>query len=476
MVKCSIHQILSEGTQKFKGHEYIFERNGSSFEGVTYDRFADDVHRIASALISMGLHRKKIIIIGGNSYNYMIADTAVMGYVGVSCTLSKEWSAQDIINAAELLDAGGVIYSRQNEASVNALREKFPMLAYIVLEELLQLKAEKNVSLVPAETSECCKIIFSSGTTGLPKAVMLSQDNMFANYENLCKRTPFTPDDRDYLFLPLSHTYGGICNFMYSLISGMSIYICSDTKLIMEELQMVKPTVFCAVPLIFEKLYSACSGGNIPPAMALGGNIQYLFCGGAFFRPEIRQYLKNAGLNLLEAYGLTETASLISCEYTEPNDFESAGTVMENIELRISSPDKDGVGEILVRGSNVFSGYFRNDSATANAFDSEGFFRTGDLGFMKNGRLYLKGRKRRMILLSNGENVFPDEIESLFADFPQIVRAKAYERNGIIHASLYAVSDISGEHIIEKVNEKLPKYSRIQSYDVIADSIDTRLK
>ncbi len=476
MKKYSIHEILSEGTQKFKGHEYIFERSGNIFEGITYDRFADDVHRTAFALISLGLQGRNIILIGGNSYNYMVADTAIMGYVGVSCTLSKEWSAQDIINAAELLDAGAVIYSSQKEASINALREKFPNLTYIVLEDLLQLKNENNASPVPSETAECCKIIFSSGTTGMPKAVMLSQDNMFANYESLCRRSPFTPDDRDYLFLPLSHTYGGICNFLYSLISGMSIYICSDTKLIMEELQMVKPTVFCAVPLIFEKLYAACTAGNIPPSAALGGNIRYLFCGGALFRPEIRKYLKNAGLNLLEAYGLTETSSLISCEYTEPLDFESVGTVMENIEVNIDNPDENGIGEILVRGNNVFSGYFRNESATGKAFDSEGFFRTGDLGFMKDGRLYLMGRKRRMLLLSNGENVFPDEIEGLFADYPQINRVKAFERDGKIHASLYAASLINGDDIINAINEKLPKYARIQSYDVIADSIDTRLK
>ncbi|MBE6861882.1 MAG: long-chain fatty acid--CoA ligase [Ruminococcus sp.] len=476
MGKYSIHEILSEGTQKFKGHEYIFERNGNTFEGVTYDRFAVDVQRTASALISMGLLGQNIIIIGGNSYNYTVADTAVMGYVGVSCTLSKEWSALDIINAAELLDAGAVIYSRQNEASINALREKFPKLTYIVLEELLQLKNESTSPLIPTDSCECCKIIFSSGTTGMPKAVMLSQDNMFANYENLCRRTPFTPQDKDYLFLPLSHTYGGICNFLYSLISGMSIYLCSDTKLILEELQMVKPTVFCAVPLIFEKLYYACTEGNIPPSAALGGNIRYLFCGGAYFRPEIRRYLKNAGLNLLEAYGLTETSSLISCEYTEPNDFESAGIIMENIEVRIDSPDENGTGEILVRGDNVFSGYFLNEAATVNAFDSEGFFRTGDLGFIKDGRLYLKGRKRRMILLSNGENVFPDEIEGLFTDYPQISRVKIFERDRRIHASFYAVSEVSCESIIDEVNEKLPKYARIQTYDIIADSIDTRLK
>lgn len=476
MKNYSIHNILTEGEAKFRGHEYIFERRGDAFVGRAYDTFVSDVRRTAMLLEAMGLHGRKIILIGENSYNYMVADTAVMGYVGVSCTLSKEWTAGDIISSAELLSAGAVIYSSRCSEAVKAVMEKFPDIAYIRMEEILTSEGNTHAELIPSDTGKCCKIIFSSGTTGIPKAVMLSQENMLANYESLCRRTPFTPSDRDYLFLPLSHTYGGICNFLYSLISGMSIYICSDTRLIMEELSMVKPTVFCAVPLIFERLYAACTEGNISPATALGGNIRYLFCGGAHFSPEIRRFLKKSGLNLLEAYGLTETSSLISCEYTSPDDFESVGAVMENIEVRIDNPDENGIGEILVRGANVFSGYYGNPCAAQKAFDAEGFLRTGDTGCIIGERLYLKGRKRRMIVLSNGENVFPDEIESLFAEYPAVSRAKVYEREGSIALSLYVSADCIAEEIVSKVNESLPKYARIGQYDIIADSIDTRLK
>lgn len=476
MAKYNIHNLLTDGAKRFKGHGFIFERNGSDFKGTSFDCFAKDVRNFAEVLLAHGLYGKNIILFGGNSYNYMVADIAVMGYVGVSCTISKEWSPKDLINAAEHLNAGAVIYSQLKEEQIAVLKEKHPDLLYIVMEDILSMNTDISEPTEPLGSDVCCKIIFSSGTTGVPKAVMLSQNNMFASWENLNKRADFTPEDRDYLFLPLSHTYGGICNFLYALISGMSLYICSDTKLIMEELQMVKPTIFSAVPLIYEKLYAACVSGNIHPTAALGGNIRCLFSGGAHLRREIREFLKGAEIDLLVAYGLTETSSLVSCEYSDPTDLDSVGAILEHMDVSIIQPDDNGIGEIAVRGDNVFKGYYKNPSATSKAIDCNGFFHTGDLGRVDNGKLYLIGRKRKMILFSNGENVFPDEIESLFTDHPQINHAKVYERGGKIFASVYTAADCDITDMICNINKQLPKYAQIQEYEVISDNIETRMK
>lgn len=476
MGKYNIHELLTEGEKLYSSHGYIYERSGDSFKGVTYNRFVKDVRKLASALISDGLKDENIILFGGNSYNYMVTDTAIMGYVGVSCTLSKEWSARDLTNAAKLLTPKAIIYSEQKSETVGKLKNEFPDIKYYILEEILSLKSDEDLSYEHNMGEKCVKIIFSSGTTGLPKAVMLSQDNMFANWENLKKRAPFCKDDKDYLFLPLSHTYGGICNFLYSLITGMSIYICSDTKLIMEELQIVKPTAFCSVPLIFEKMYSACVAGNISPKVLLGGNIRYLFSGGAYLKPEIRKLIKDDGISFFEAYGLTETSSLISCEYDDKNDFESVGTILENIEVRISEADENGVGEITAKGNNIFSSYYKNPEATQKAFDNDGFFHTGDLGYIIENKLYVVGRKRRMILLSNGENVYPDEIEALFSVYKNINRVKVYERGGVIFVSLYVAEKIDADAVISEVNNNLPKFSAIKGYELIEDSIEARIK
>ncbi len=476
-MKYSIDTLLSEGTSRFGGQEYIFEREGSGFAGKSYSRFAQDVRRLAAALLRLDLAGKIVLLYGENSYNYMAADIAIMGYVGVSATISKEWKAADLIRAAEHLSAAAVIYSSLKAEVIEQLRAAHPQLIFICFDELsAMINAESLRELQPNPTDVCCKIIFSSGTTGVPKAVMLSQDNMFANYDSLWKRTPFASQDRDYLFLPLSHTYGGICNFLYSLISGMSIYICSDTKLIAEELQLVKPTVFCAVPLIFEKLYAACISSEITPKAVFGGCVRYLFSGGAYLRPEIREFIKLGGVNLLEAYGLSETSSLISCEYSNSDDFTSVGDVMENIEIRIDSPDELGRGEIVVRGKNIFMGYYGNPSATKASLDGSGWFRTGDIGYLSMNRLYLVGRKRRIILLSNGENIYPDEIEALFAEYAAVGKVKVYQRDGMVCASIYAAALCDGEGIVSEVNARLPKFSRISEFEVIQDSIESRMK
>ncbi len=475
-MKYTIHEILKNGTEQLADHPYIFTREGNDFTYRTYGRFASDVRRVAAFLNDSGMNGKKFILYGSNSYEYMAADAAVMAYTGVSCTVSKEWTAENLIRAAGHIEADAVIYSDDRRSIVSELHDAFPEMFCISFSELMDNASVCGEYSVPEPADRCCKIIFSSGTTGVPKAVMLSQEQMYANYDDLVRRTPFTADDAVYLFLPLSHTYSGICNFLYSLVTGMQIWLCSDTKLISEELQMVRPTVFCTVPLVLERFYSACQSGGVPAAAVFGGRLKYLFCGGAFCRPELREFFKKSGINLLEAYGLTETSSVISVEYTDPDDCTSAGTVMENIDIRIDSPDENGVGEILVRGRNLSSGYLKNTEATAAAFDSDGFFHTGDLGFLQGRKLYLKGRKRRMILFSNGENVYPDEIEKLFMEYDDIQHAKVYQKDRIIFAELFVKAPRDCEDIVNEVNSRVPDYAEIRGYEVICDSINRRLK
>ncbi|MCQ2417804.1 MAG: AMP-binding protein [Oscillospiraceae bacterium] len=475
MAAYGIDALLENGILHFPEHPYIFERSGDAFEGVAFASFAGDVRNTAVWLKEKGLEDTNIMLYGANSYAYLVADSSIMGYVGVSCTISKEWKLADVLRAAEILHISAILYDAEHEDTVEQLQKVLPELLCISLNELPKSKEpEQHVSPKPIDS--CCKIIFSSGTTGKPKAVMLSQKQMFANLDSLLLRTPFTIEDRDYLFLPLSHTYSSICNFLYSLCVGMQIYLCSDTGKIMEELQMVRPTVFCAVPLIYERIYEACVSNHLSPVSMLGGAVRFLFCGGAYFQPKIRKYLKGYGLNLLEAYGLTETSSIISVEYTDTEEYESVGTVMENQEVMILDPDENGIGEIMVRGENLFSSYYQNPSATKEAFTKDGWFHTGDLGYLDGRKLYLKGRKRKMILLSNGENIFPDEIEAKFADYPQLSKVKIYAYEGSICAELYTAQPCDGAAIVEEVNRLLPHYAKIRKFECIRDSISVRLK
>lgn len=471
----NIATLLKLNAERFRNDNYIYEKIDGKYEAHTHKEFVRDVHNFAGYLKSLGLTDKKTGIYAKNSYDYMVADIAVMGYVGICATLSKEWELFDLVHSIELLNLEAIIYSQDKAEIIIKLKERYPDMVYIPIEEVTSV-GTYNLNEERPHTDKCCKIIFSSGTTGLPKAVMLSQKNMFASWDNLYKRVPMNHSDVCYLFLPLSHTYAGICNFLYSLISGMTIYLCSTVSKMFDELQEVKPTVFCAVPLIFERLYSLCMQNRLEPEMVLGGKIRYLFCGGAYFNPEIRAYLKKCGLNLYEAYGLTETSSLISVEYPNQTDFNSVGTIFENLDLEIENPDEKGIGEIIVKGDNISEGYFNNPESTGKVYDERGYFHTGDLGYVKNNKLYITGRKKRMILLSNGENVYPEDIEEMFHLYDGINKVKVYEKDNKIAAVFFVGEDMNIGEIVEEINAKLPGYSKIKEYKVMADSIELRMK
>ena len=214
---------------------------------------------------------------------------------------------------------------------------------------------------------------------------------------------PLGENDTDYLFLPLHHTYAGVYNFYYSLVGGMQVYLCSDTPKIADELREVRPTIFCAVPLIYRRLMEAY-GEHI--SMAFGDRIRFLFCGGANFSPKIRAFYKQHGLPMFEAYALTETSSSLSIEYPNFDDFESSGTVFENMEVKILNQDKDGVGDIVVKGESVFLGYLDDAKKTKAAFTDDGYFITGDYGWLEGNKLYVRGRKKDVLVGENGENVY----------------------------------------------------------------------
>ncbi|HHX55259.1 MAG TPA: long-chain fatty acid--CoA ligase, partial [Clostridiales bacterium] len=379
-----------------------------------------------------------------------------------------------------------LIYSKNKKDIIDKLKTKYDIIYICIQENFPDLfakgykvleKKEDFFDFDEREDDKMCKIVFSSGTTSLPKASMLTQKSILCGWDNLYKRAAMNDTDICYLFLPLHHTYAGLCNFLFSTISGKQIYLCSDTKKIVEELQIIKPTVFCAVPLIYERFSKIADQTGHDLKSLFGGNIKYLFSGGAYFDENIRKQYKQAGLNMMEAYALTETSSIFSIQYSNSPNVKSVGTIFENIDVKVINPDENGCGELAVKGDNVCLGYYGNEKATREAFDKDGYFHTGDLGYIdKDNELYLIGRKKRMIITGNGENVDPEEIEQLILDYSEVNKVKVYEDGGIIKASIYISGDDDGKTIIENVNKLLPKYKQLREYNVLRDSIDTRLK
>lgn len=459
-----IDEILRKNYEEYD-HNYIYERIDKEFIPKTYQNFVNDVYEFAAYLQEKDLSYKKIGIYSENNYSYMVADIAIMGFVGISVGISKDWLFDDLEKSINFLELDGLIYSKKMEEVVLRLKKKFPHMIFISMNEVPKKnKFKLKENLIDPE--KCSKIVFSSGTTGRPKAVMLSQKNMFASWENLKKRAPMNKKDKSYLFLPLHHTYGSICNLLYSLITGMSIYISSDTKNIVEELKMIQPTVFCAVPLIFEKIYELSIKHGKDIRDIYGREMTYLFNGGAYLKPVIRKHIKENNYNLLEAYGLSESSSLVSVEYSNKDDYKSVGTILEHIDLKIKDPNKEAIGEILVKGDNIFLGYYNNEEKTKKVFDEEGYFYTGDLGYIKNKKLYIVGRKERKIVLSSAKNIYPVHIEKIFDKYPEIIRSQVFEKEGQIYVKLYMNKLSRCDHIVAEVNKVLPKYSKIKGYEI----------
>ena len=467
-----LKSVIKRDYNKWYDDPYIYEKVNDKYDYITFGKFIEKSLGIANDLIKKGYKNKRIMIISENSTKLMEVDIAVTFYVGLCAIVSKEWKKADLIQGIDELKADLLLYSDNYKDVVkDVLKER--SIDSMNLNDLDTTFNSNLFDLPIKSNNKPAKIVFSSGTTGKSKAVMLSLKNIFAGYNSLVRRCPFNHKDSTYLFLPLNHTYANVYNFMYSLVAGYKIYLASSTANIGRELLEVNPTIFCAVPIVFNNLLEAYKD-NIN--MAFGTNIKYLFCGGAAISKETRKIYKDKGLNMMQAYALSETASSLAIAYPYKDDLESSGTIFEDMDVKVDNPDKDGVGEIVVKGDAVFIGYTDKD-LTKNVFDEDGYFHTGDLGYIKNNNIYLKGRKKKMLLTSNGENVMAESIEeNIKSRNSSIKSVKAYTKDDKIIVNIYLDKDIDLDELISKYNSEVPRYERVSDYKVYFDSIDTRLK
>lgn len=469
----SICEYLEEDKEKWNGLPYIAVKENGKFVPRTFGEVIDDVQALARALIGKGVGGN-VMLYSRNSYEWAVADLAVMGYVGTCVPTDSGWTAFDILHTLSVIEIDTIIYEREKQSVIDEVREKYPAIRFLCTDSFPELM--KSGSAAPLigkrDMSENAMILFTSGTTNRPKAIPLTQANLLHNWDALCARTPMSTDDISYVFLPLNHVYAGVANFLYTIISGMRIYLCSELSKMMEEMSEVRPTIVCTVPLILNRIYEAAD----ERVMETLRNIRFLYCGGSFTDPKIKRFFIDNGVNLLEAYGTTETSSVIALE-KPGDDTDCNGVILDGLDVRIIDPDADGVGEVIVGGGSVSAGYIsRNDKYSE--FDSEGFYHTGDLGYLDGERrLFLKGRKKRMIITANGKNIYVDELEELITENPAIKSAAVFEEDFHPAARIYtALSEAEAREYIEKLNESLPKYKRIKNLYVKQEALGGRLK
>lgn len=470
----SIKEILKNAYSSWKNKNFAQYKHNGETVNVSYGEFLEKTDYVSHKLNNMGLKGEKIILCAKNSVDYLIADLAVTAFVGIIVNVNCQTKYQELFDIVSVTKSKAIIYDFSLEKEIEALSELLPNVKMLKIEELTDgfAKSEELFCFDEKNDDECAKVIFSSGTTSDPKGIMLSIKNIFFGRKYLQMRTPFYSEDVLFLCLPLHHTYANICTFYYTFLSGLCIYFCSDKSKIAQELLEIQPTIFCGVPMIYRKLYEA-SGDNV--SKAFGAKIRFIFSSGTKFDSELRKKYKQLHLPLIEAYAQTETASAFSIEYPNDDDYESVGTIFEDIDVKILNSDNDGVGDIAVKGDNVFLGYINNDKLTKSVFNKDGYYLTNDVGYLVDNKLYIVGRKGDVMIGENGENVYPREIESKLKSYSNdIIKLQSQVKNNKMFYNIFIKENsvISIEKIIEDYNSKSTKKDMILFYTVTRTSKD----
>jgi long-chain acyl-CoA synthetase len=417
--------------------------------------------------------------------------------------LDKELPQVEIESLLNRSHADILVYSRSKKKDVDAIRANIPSVSYLICMDDLAgepsagqayfwtwlqdgeqslAAGDKRFTEAPIDPEIMSILLFTSGTTAKSKAVMLSHKNICINLQAMCSMLYIGPDDVFLSVLPLHHTYECTCGFLCPIYRGCTVATCEGLRYIAKNMQESKVTIFLVVPLMVEMLYkriikSATADPDLAKKFKLGlkisgalrkigidkrrqlfakvhdsfgGHLRIIVAGGAAIDPAILKGMQDLGLHCVQGYGLTECAPILALNRDVIFNNASAGLPLPGVDIRIIDKDENGVGEIIGKGPNVMLGYYENEEATREAIDSDGFFHTGDLGYLdKDNFVIITGRKKNVIITKNGKNIFPEEIEFLLA------------RSELVQESLVSgVVDDEGESLVTA--EIFPNMEKIQ--------------
>ena len=468
-----MRSLVEEAAQNFPDSTAIsYKENYCDKEvrKVSFSQWRTDVRNLGTALISHGLREEKIAIVGENSYGWCCSFFAVMAIGSVTVPVDKELPVEDIDGIISTTECKAVIYGKSSEAKIKEMLQQgrlntVEILISVAPESSIEpehLAGKAHTSLATLQekgaklfedgdnsyydykidVNKLASIVFTSGTTGKGKGVMLSQANI--GLDMTLGMYNFDITRKTLHVLPPHHTFGSTVNYVGHLSQGCEVYISSGIKHVSDEIREQQPTHLILVPAFLEvmnrKIWATARKGGkerLLKAMmkvsdflrklgidirrklfssvlsAFGGKLELIICGGAKLDEEIISTFDSLGITILNGYGITECSPLISANRNEYRKKGSVGTPILACRVKIDVPDENGEGEICVKGPNVMLGYYNNPEATAEVFDKDGFFHTGDYGKLdEEGWIYITGRKKNLIILSNGKNVYPEEIEA----------------------------------------------------------------
>ena len=461
---------------------YVFRRvpKGPVFTR-SYNKLLQDAESLGTELLAMGLGGQRIVIVGANSYEWVVAHHAVVGGVGVSVPLDRQLPEPEVINLSRRGEADAFIFHPKHLAIAVATSLALPGIRYficmdpeqleepmpedprfLVMDKLLVKGRERiaagDRSFLDAkiDPEAMCSLLFTSGTTATSKGVMLNHRNICENVYAAVRVLEISAGDRYLSVLPLHHTFENTVGVYIMTYYGACICFTDGLRYLTDNLKEWKINVMLGVPLLFENIYrQICKtleksgktalvnrmigiagflrmfGIDLRRKLfhqihdALGGHINLCVSGAAALDEEVIRFFNGIGIDFFSGYGLTETSPVVCVGNRIMNVFGSVGQPLPGVEVAIDTtetePGPQAIGEILTRGPNVMMGYFQNPEDTAEVLGADGWFRTGDIGYLdKKGCLHITGRKKSMIVLTNGKKAFPEEIEFLIDRIPGV--------------------------------------------------------
>ena len=447
---------------KVKKESNNFSNKDNEYKVYTYKEVIKMINALGTALISLGLKGKRIAVIGENRFEWEIAYLSIVCGTGVVVPLDKSLPENELKSLIQRSNVDAIFYSNKYEDRLKRIiGSKEVNLRYLInmdlekindgfyseyelIEEGMKLLEEGNREFLDSKinSKEMNIMLFTSGTTSASKVVALSHKNIVSNLIDLKEILNVTQNDRFLSFLPLHHVFEATVGFLLPIYSGARISFADSIRDIEKNLKEYKVTFAAFVPAIYENFYKTIIRRLDKKGLVLdylekssmykektweekqnafkevyktfGGYSRMFITGAAPISKEVHENLRNMGINVCQGYGLTETSPVDAIETDNIHKVGSIGKALPSVSLKIDNKNEDGIGELLVKGPNVMLGYFENEEANKEVFTEDGWFRTGDLAYIdEDGFVFIKGRKKSVIVLKNGKNIFPEEMENL---------------------------------------------------------------
>lgn len=505
----NIKEVIQDGIAKYPNHTAFTIKNKEgknvTYTNITYTKLEEEINNLGAGLLDLGIKDKKVAIIGPNSYEWAISYIAILYGVGVAVPLDKGLPDQEIEDSIVRSGAEAIIFDKKYEEVIKKIKEKgvSNLKVYICMQDIedkdvtsiskikeigkKQLDAgNKEFLNLEIDNEKASVIIFTSGTTAQSKAVMLSQKNIASDINSMNAAEKLLDTDVNMFMLPFHHTFGSTA-ILLMLNRGVKNVFCDGLRYIQDNMKEYKVSVFVCVPLILEAMHKKVmqavkkQGKEKKVAFAkklckfllkfgidvrkklfkeildnFGGHMRFVVSGAAAIEKQVAEDFNMWGILTIQGYGLTEASPVLCAENAKYIRYGSIGVPLNDMQIEIDNPNENGIGELIAKGPNIMLGYYNNEEAT-NASLIDGWYHTGDLGYKdKDGYIFITGRKKNVIVLKNGKNIYPEEVEELVDDLPYVSESLVfgYPKGDDLIVSVKIVYD---EHYVKEFMNNMPE-------------------